>query len=121
MPNRLIRTVLFLCVCSPLPLQAQSFDCKKASTATETEICDSRALSSLDSKMAALSWVYDSVPMLMGASGDRLDAKREFLTTRDACGADKTCLTKVYQARIGTLKSEISVAMAEYCKAIEVC
>ncbi len=111
-----------LCLCTlPLSVHAQSFDCAKASTATETAICDSQSLSSLDSEMAALSWSYDQVPMMMGASGDRQDAKQSFLTKRDACGSDTTCLTQAYDTRIATLKSEISASMQDYCTAIQLC
>lgn len=114
----------FVLTCSVLTPQiagAQSFDCAKAASATEKAICDSRSLSNLDVEMATLYGVQQELPMMMGARGATQDAAKAFLSKRDACGADQSCLTNAYDARIGDLKSSLSTAMAQYCKAIELC
>ncbi len=101
--------------------QAQSFDCQKAGTPTEHAICNSRALSNLDMKMGTLYGVLQQLPMLMGARGDQTDAAQAFLTKRNACGADASCLTDAYQARNEAMETTIKDAMQDYCKAIELC
>jgi len=100
--------------------QAQSFDCQKAVTPTEHAICDSRSLSNLDMNMGTLFSVAQEVPMLMGEHGNQQDLAHEFITRRDACGGDVSCLKDVYEARNGVLETFIN-NMAEYCKAIDIC
>jgi uncharacterized protein len=120
------RTIGLFCALGALLLvsaasQAQSFDCQKAGTPTEHAICNSRALSNLDMKMGTLYGVAQEVPMLMGESGDQQDEAHAFIMKRNACGADVSCLTDAYQARITVLETFIDNAMSAYCKAIEIC
>ena len=100
---------------------AQSYDCKKAATATENAICNNRSLSNLDQEMATLYWVVEQIPAMMGMRGEYGDEARAFLKERDACGAGETCLTKVYTKRNSALKQDINDSMADYCKAIGLC
>ena len=98
-----------------LPAQAASFDCSAASSADEKAICSNPDLSSLDSEMAGLWYGYKAMPLLMGASGNREDEAQAFLKSRSACGSDTGCLTKLYDARIATLKQNIDWAVKNYC------
>ncbi|MCR9139441.1 MAG: hypothetical protein NXI27_25800 [Alphaproteobacteria bacterium] len=94
---------------------AASFDCSAASTADEKAICANPGLSSLDSEMSGLWYGYKAMPLLMGASGDRQDQADAFLKSRSACGSDTACLTKLYDARIETLQTNINWAVKNYC------
>lgn len=94
---------------------AASFDCSAASTADEKAVCANADLSSLDSEMSGLWFGYKAMPLLMGASGDRQDQADAFLKSRAACGSDTACLTKLYNARIATLQSNITWAVKNYC------
>lgn len=94
---------------------AASFDCSAASTADEKAICANPDLSSLDSEMSGLWFGYKAMPLLMGASGDRQDQAEAFLKSRAACGSDTGCLTKLYNARIATLQTNINWAVKNYC------
>jgi uncharacterized protein len=120
------RTLGLLCALGALLLvsttsQAQSFDCQKAETPTEHAICNSRALSNLDMKMGTLYGVIQQLPMMMGARGNQTDAAQAFLTKRNACGSDASCLTDAYQGRNEAMETTIKDAMQDYCKAIELC
>ncbi|MBT5434142.1 MAG: hypothetical protein P8Q36_09035 [Alphaproteobacteria bacterium] len=115
-----------ICLCGALlavstGAQAQSSDCQKAATPTEHAICDSRSLSNLDMKMGTLYGVAQEVPMLMGESGNQQDLAHEFITRRNACGGDVSCLKDVYEARNKVLETFINNAMSDYCKAIDIC
>lgn len=90
------------------PAHAASFDCGKAQAPDEWAVCADPALSALDSEMGGLWFAYGRFPMLMGANGNRHDEARAFLTSRAACGANATCLTALYQARIAALKQQIT-------------
>jgi uncharacterized protein len=86
---------------------AASFDCRNASRADEIAICDSRALSQLDVKMATL---YDTILKLvgMGVRGNLHDQQRAWLADRAACGADRACIRNLSEARIRALEAEVA-------------
>lgn len=96
------------------PAQAASFDCSKAAAADEVAVCRDGVTSALDSEMAGLFYAYDKVPMFMGANGARRDEAEAFLADRAKCGADITCLRKVYTARIAALKTELGASMQQF-------
>ncbi|WP_158971765.1 lysozyme inhibitor LprI family protein [Chachezhania sediminis] len=100
---------------------AQSYSCANAGTPTEHAICKNRHLSNLDVEMATLFGVVKQMPMMMGARGAQQDAAQAFLTTRNGCGADTSCLSNAYKARISALKSTIADGMKQYCNAIQLC
>lgn len=97
-----------------IPAQAASFDCSKATAADEVAVCRDGVTSSLDSEMGALFFAYDKVPMFMGATGARHDDAEAFLAARGKCGADITCLRKVYTDRIAALKTNIEASMQQF-------
>lgn len=96
------------------PAQAASFDCSKATAADEVAICRDGGISALDSEMGGLFYAYDKVPMLMGSTGARHDEAEAFLAERAKCGADLTCLRKVYTTRIAGLKDNLAGAMKQF-------
>jgi uncharacterized protein len=83
--------------------RAQDFDCRTAASGAETTICGSATLRKLDDQMADLYgqlWGLLGNPMFddsyrIGVRG----YQREFLASREECGADAKCLTKLYQRR----------------------
>src|SRR5262249_1451893 len=91
---------------------AQSFDCKRAATAVERAICYDKDLGDLDARLAselkkALSAAPDGRKALLAQ-------ERRWLAYRNKhCATDgfrpgesfEQCLTKLYTARIGELKS----------------
>ena len=86
---------------------AASFDCRQATKPDEFAICDSRELSQLDVKMATL---YDTVIKLvgMGVRGDMQDRQRAWLQERAGCGADRACISRLYESRIRVLEGDVA-------------
>ncbi|MBQ0821475.1 lysozyme inhibitor LprI family protein [Microvirga terrae] len=84
--------------------QAASFDCAKARTPDEKAICADRGLNDQDVEMAVL---YTQLkPLLgMGARGDMEDAQAAWLKRREACGEDRSCLSKAYEDRVLQLRN----------------
>ena len=99
--------VSLLAIFTTAAAQAASIDCADASTADETAVCNSSALSQLDAEMASLWFTYEKIPFLMGGSAARADEARAFLEKRSECGSDEECLRSAYEARIDTLKQGI--------------
>ena len=84
-------------VCSS-SVQAASFPCKKAQTATEHAICEHRSVNDADVKMATTySILKRLVPM--GTRGMIQDEQVKWLSLRDRCGASQSCLMDVYKMR----------------------
>jgi hypothetical protein len=76
-----------------------SFDCSRASSATEHLLCDDPTLWGPDRAISALYSVYRE-----RAAADlrvRLrDAQRSWIAWRDGCGADLGCVTEAYRQRL---------------------
>jgi len=82
---------------------AASFDCDgKALQPDEKAICDNRALNDADVKMVT---TFDLLAGLfaMGNRGTLQDEQKAWLTKRQACGADISCLKAAYETRIQQL------------------
>lgn len=97
-------------VTAPVAAQVASYDCGKAATATEHAIC---ASPSLGRKDVVVATYYDVLlqlkPAIPGMAyrefDDRLrDEQRQFLATRNACGAHTDCLEQSYDERLATLR-----------------
>ena len=97
----MILCAIFLSV----PARAASFDCAKARSPDERAVCASRNLSEMDVEMAVRFETLTGL-VAMGTRSDMGDAQKAFLRQRRQCGANTGCLTALYQARIGVLKSE---------------
>ena len=65
-----------------------------------------RSLIRADAEMATL---YDAITNLvaMGWRGDLEDQQRDFLKSRLACGADRSCLVALYRKRIAALRLDL--------------
>ena len=80
-------------------------DCAKAKSAAEKTICKSYALGQAEARGDAVR--YRDVARCHGQRGDLRDAQREWLKTREACGASVPCLTDTYATRIRALADVI--------------
>lgn len=92
-----------LLTAAPHRAHAASFDCGKAQTADEKAVCADRALNDQDVEMSVL--YIQLKPLLgMGARGDMEDEQVAWLKRREACGGDRTCLSKAYEERLLQLR-----------------
>lgn len=82
-------------------------NCAKAVSAAERTVCRSYALGQAEARMATLYGIDMSL-VAMGQRGDIGDAQKQWLKTRDACGANVACLTKAYDSRIDALNKVIT-------------
>jgi uncharacterized protein len=81
-------------------------DCAKATSAADRTICKNYALGQAEARMATLYGIDMSL-VAMGQRGDIGDAQKQWLKTREACGANVGCLTRSYSDRIGQLSTVI--------------
>ena len=79
---------------------AASYDCRKAKLAAETAICRDDKLSRLDEKMALQ---YSKLRAFLSRGRELARRQRAFISARNMCDGDATCLTNVYQIRINEL------------------
>ncbi len=102
-PAATLLPALAILIAAP-PANAQSFDCAKASTAVEMEICNDPALGALDS---ALGDLYAALlPALGEESQPNLrQSQRDWLAQRDTC-QDAPCLSAAYVERLQALDRE---------------
>jgi uncharacterized protein len=84
------------------PACAASFDCAKAIAPDERTVCAERALNDQDVRLGLL---YDLTTRLvgMGRRGDLVDAQRQFLIDRRACGTHAACIAALYEKRIAAM------------------
>lgn len=82
-------------------------DCAKATTPADRTICNNYALGQDEARMATLYGIATGL-VAMGQRGDIQDAQRAFIRTREACGADTGCLSRVYATRIRELDAVIA-------------
>jgi glucose/arabinose dehydrogenase/uncharacterized protein YecT (DUF1311 family) len=96
--------MLCVTVCLPLPTaHAASFDCAKAHTPTEKQVCADPTLSRLDEQ---LDDAYRSAQRRVESRTALRDAQRTWLSARrDAC-TDTACLRAAYEDRIAALLDE---------------
>jgi hypothetical protein len=79
-----------------------SFDCLKASTVVEHEICNDPALAQADADIADY---YKRDLALPGTNVDLVRAlQREWLTRRNSCQQDLECLSQMENGRLSELK-----------------
>ncbi len=107
--RRLFVAVMAGTVLAPGAVSAGEYaplDCAKAKSAAEKTICKSYALGQAEARMATLFGIATSL-VAMGQRGDLRDTQREWLKTREACGARVACLTDTYETRIRALSGVI--------------
>ena len=96
-PAILLAASLLISASVPLSGHAASFDCAKAATSVERQICADEKLSLMDDE---LNKVYREA-LATGPKPELLKSvQRDWLTdVRDRC-TDRQCLTEAYQSRL---------------------
>lgn len=105
-----IRWFVILLFCEQvitLSAQAASFDCSKASTMVEKNICSNHELSVLDEILNA---AYHRTLVTSVNEQDIKRSQQTWLNERNAC-FDSECLTRVYEERIEWLTKQQRVPM----------
>lgn len=88
---------------SAAALAGPSFDCRTNHSPTEQAICGDPELGDLDSEMAQL--YVQLANERRGGDYQRLQGEqREWLKTRDDCGAHVGCLRALYRDRVEALR-----------------
>jgi hypothetical protein len=111
------RSAFIVLIASLLALNARatpSYDCAKAMSAAEKEVCRVPDLQWFDRQLAHLFKLAKDQP---GANRDALTVQqRQFIVRREACRADFDCLQDAYKARLAELAGQVNVfeAYAEY-------
>jgi uncharacterized protein len=108
--SRVNRGSLLLAVSTLLVLtcdaaSAASFDCKKASTAAERTICGNANLSQLDARTAGIYFTILGSEVPASTLGQVKYSQRQFIDTRNACGANVDCLVDAYTSQMMFLKN----------------
>lgn len=106
MTRTLLRLATLCALAAPLPLSAQaaSFACAKAESADEVAICADRELGEQDVELATRFEILGKL-LPMGGSGKLKDDQEAWLKVRRACGGDRACLRKTYEARLQILRT----------------
>jgi uncharacterized protein len=99
---RLVLTALALTLALPVAAHAASFDCNKARSPDEKAICANTALNDKDVKMSVL-YDINKRTLAMGGRGALMDAQQQWLKDRRGCGANRACLNRAYDRRLGEL------------------
>lgn len=99
--------------------QVASFDCKRASTATERAICKTPALGVKDLKMAAYYQILQEAHPAVGGMAyrkfrDNINSEQsKWITSeRDICRSSIDCLTRAYDNRIKALHETLHANVA---------
>jgi uncharacterized protein len=79
-------------------------DCAKATTAADATICKTYALGQEEARLATLFGVLTSL-VAMGQRGDIIDRQQKWISVREACGSNVSCLSHAYQMRIDELSA----------------
>ena len=82
-----------------LNVHAVSFDCKKAFTSVEKEICSDSLLGKLDDALAQNYKYMLAANIGDGAKKDLKATQKKWLTERNKC-TNKTCLVNTYRQRV---------------------
>lgn len=85
------------------PVYTQPKWCRSAVTSTERKICSSQILSTLDIRMSRLYFARLKRQNDAGRRSLKLRQK-QWIASRDACGADYNCLKRKYENRIRQLR-----------------
>lgn len=96
----------FLTPSSGMAAPYSPLDCAKAATPSEIAICQNYSLGQSEARLATLYAVVTGL-VAMGQRGDIMDAQRQWLVTRNACGNNAACLAEAYKARIGELSATL--------------
>lgn len=100
---RLLPIALALALVLPAVAQAASFDCGRARAPDEKAVCADRSLNDKDVRMSVL-YEVNKRTLAMGGRGALIDAQQQWLRDRRGCGANRACLTRAYDRRLGELE-----------------
>lgn len=97
-----------LLVSIPDRSDAQSFDCTKARTSIEKQICDDPNLGLMDEEVGS---IYGELKRSLTTQAfSKLKAsQRAWITQRDSCDTQSDCLSMAYAERLGQLSKDYSV------------
>jgi uncharacterized protein len=107
--QRLLATFTLMVLLLPAAADAGDYaplECSKARAPAEKAICSSYALGQAEARVATLFGIATTL-VAMGQRGDITDAQRKWIETRDACGANDSCLASAYDERIRALNGVI--------------
>ena len=100
---RLLPTALALAFALPAVAHAASFDCGRARAPDEKAVCADRPLNDKDVRMSVL-YAVNKRTLAMGGRDAIQDQQRQWLTERRRCGANRSCLIRLYDRRLGELE-----------------
>lgn len=95
---KILISLIALAVASPLA-HAVSFDCTKASTSVEKEICTDPLLGRLDDALSENYKYMLAANIGDGAKRDLKASQKKWLAVRNRC-ANKSCLIETYRQRV---------------------
>ncbi|MEJ2817994.1 lysozyme inhibitor LprI family protein [Caulobacter sp. CCG-8] len=90
-------------VAAPSLARAASFDCQRAKSADEKAVCAYLPLNDKDVRMSVL-YEINKHTLAMGGRDALQDQQRQWLTERRRCGANRSCLIRLYDRRLGELE-----------------
>ena len=99
---RLLLTAIALTFAIPVAGHAASYDCARARAPDEKAICANTALNDKDVKMSVL-YEINKRTLAMGGRGALQDDQQQWLRDRRKCGANRACLNRAYDRRLGEL------------------
>ena len=88
---------------APSLSHAASYDCARAKSADEKAICAYLPLNDKDVRMSVL-YEINKRTLAMGGRGAMEDRQRQWLAERRRCGANRSCLVRLYDRRLGELE-----------------
>ncbi len=95
-------SVLAIGIAMAVTTQAASFDCAKASTFVEKEICNNKRLSTLDEVLADNYKYMLAANIGEGAVKDLRQTQKQWLKQRNSCKTSE-CIENAYLARINAV------------------
>lgn len=103
LPVALALTLAMPAVAAPTLSRAASYDCAKARAPDEKAVCAYLPLNDKDVRMAVL-YDINRRTLAMGGRGALQDDQQQWLRDRRKCGANRSCLTRAYDRRLGELE-----------------
>ena len=94
----ILRIILLVVGLTPLSSFAASFDCSRAETLTEHQICTQPSLNDADVKMATTYYILKRL-VPMGTRSMIRDEQVKWLRLRNQCRDNSGCLSDVYAMR----------------------
>lgn len=100
---RPLLTALVLTLALPVTAHAASYDCARARAPDEKAVCAYLPLNDKDVRMSVL-YEVNKRTLAMGGRGAMEDQQRQWLAERRRCGANRSCLTRLYDRRLDELE-----------------